>query len=964
MSAPDLAKIAESEGWQLRLSWNEIRSRASQFADEWRDAHYEKGETQSFYNELFEVFGVKRRRVASFEEPVKLLGAKRGYIDLFWRGVLLVEQKSAGRDLVPAKTQALSYFPGLKEVELPRYILLSDFQTFELYDLDEGVEERFTLSELPKHIEAFGFILGVQKRTFRDQDPVNIEASELMGKLHDALKEFGYTGHDLERLLVRLLFCLFSDGTGIFEPRGIFSTLIRDRTSEDGSDTGAWLSQLFDVLNTEEHRRQSKLDDDLKQFPYINGDLFAERLPVAAFDSEMRAHLIEACEFSWDAISPAIFGSLFQSVMNRRERRAQGAHYTTERNILKVIEPLFLEELREEFKRLQARRDTGRSNALRAFQQKLAGFKFLDPACGCGNFLIIAYREIRTIETEVLKELNPKGQRELLDVATLSKVDVGQFYGIEINEFPARIAEVAMWMMDHIMNVQLSLEFGEAYARIPLRSSPHIRHGDALDIDWGDVLPPSVCSYVYGNPPFIGFVMRGAHQQDQAAGLMRRLGASGSRLDYVTAWFLKAAEYVQTSQAKICFVATNSITQGEQVSQIWPALFHRYKLEIFFAHRTFAWGSDARGQAHVHCVIIGLARRDSCPSSRRLFSYQDYDADPDETSHKALSPYLFDAAGLINPHLVIERTREPSQEMPSIRVGSKPVDGGYYIFDNEGRAALLQQEPGATSLVRPYIGSEEHINGGERWLLTLHGQSPQHLRSMPEVMKLIEQVRLYRLGKIPPRNNPEKELKKPSAMSLSLARTPTEFHVTVIPNEPFLAIPEVSSERRAYLPIAWLEPPVVPSNKLLVAINVHLHQFALITSRMHMAWTAFVGGRLESRYQYSPGINYNPFPWPELTDGAKARLDKLAQAVLDARSAYPTATLGDLYDANVMPTNLRRAHEAIDGAVDRLYRGAVFNSDRERVEHLFSLYEKRSSPLALAAKPSRRKGRPAKQGVR
>jgi hypothetical protein len=432
----------------MRLSWNEIRVRAASFAAEWRTAHYEKGETQSFYNEFFEIFGVRRRRVATFEEPVKLLGAKRGFIDLFWKDVLLVEQKSSGRSLVPAKAQALDYFPGLKEAELPRYILLSDFQTFELYDLDEGTPPvRFNLSELPQNVEALGFIIGVQKRTFRDQDPVNIEASELMGKLHDALKASGYEGHDLERLLVRLLFCLFADDTGIFEPRDIFETLIRERTSEDGSDTGPWLSNLFDVLNTPEDRRQRALDEDLKQFSYINGDLFAERLPIPAFDAAMRNRLIEACEFSWDAISPAIFGSLFQSVMNRRERRAQGAHYTTEKNILKVIEPLFLDELRAEFERLRVRRDNGRAAALRAFQDTLASLRFFDPACGCGNFLIIAYRELRTLETEVLKELNPRGQREL-DVSTLSKLDVSQFYGIEIGEFPARIAEVALWMMD------------------------------------------------------------------------------------------------------------------------------------------------------------------------------------------------------------------------------------------------------------------------------------------------------------------------------------------------------------------------------------------------------------------------------------------------------------------------------------------------------------------------------------
>lgn len=933
----------------MRLSWNEIRVRAAAFAAEWHDARYEKGETQSFYNEFFEVFGVRRRRVASFEEPVKLLGAKRGFIDLFWKGVLLVEQKSAGRSLIPAKTQALDYFPGLREAELPRYILLSDFQNFELHDLDEGTQVQFTLVELPSHVEALGFIIGVQKRTFRDQDPVNIEASELMGKLHDALKESGYDGHNLERLLVRLLFCLFADDTGIFEPRDIFETLIRERTNEDGSDTGPWLSNLFDVLNTPEDKRQRALDEDLNQFAYINGDLFAERLPIPAFDLTMRKRLIEACEFSWDAISPAIFGSLFQSVMNKRERRAQGAHYTTEKNILKVIEPLFLDQLRAEFDRLRARRDNGRPAALRAFQDRLAGLRFFDPACGCGNFLIIAYRELRSLETEVLKELNPRGQREL-DVGTLSKLDVSQFYGIEISEFPARIAEVALWMMDHIMNVRLSLEFGQVYARIPLVTAPHIRHGDALDLDWSDVLPPAQCSYVFGNPPFIGFVMRGVHQQDQASALMRRLGAAGSRLDYVCAWFLKAGEYVQRGDAKIGFVATNSITQGEQVAQIWPALFDRYQLEIAFAHRTFAWGSDARGMAHVHCVIIGLVTRNAAPPERRLFSYEEYDAEPTESVHRALSPYLFDASRLTNPHLVVLRTRQPSGSFPPIRVGSKPVDGGYFIMDGTERTAFVQAEPNARALIRPYVGSEEHINGGDRWIMCLAGVAPNVIRAMPKVVEIIEKVRLYRLGRLPPRKNPDGENNQASALSLSLARTPTAYHVTVLPDRPFMVIPEVSSERRTYLPIAWLEPPTIPSNKLLVALDVEPFHFALITSRMHMAWTAFVGGRLESRYQYSPGINYNPFPWPDLNPAAKARLSDCARAVLEARTAHPDATLGDLYDADVMPNDLRRAHEALDRSVDHLYRGAAFASDRERVEHLFGLYETRVEPLTAAAR--------------
>ncbi|HCC56065.1 MAG TPA: SAM-dependent methyltransferase, partial [Solibacterales bacterium] len=516
----------------MRLSWNEIRAGAARFAEEWKDAHYERGESQTFYNEFFEVFGVTRRRVASFEEPVKKLGDERGFIDLFWKGVLLVEQKSAGRDLIRAKQQALDYFPGLKEHELPRYVLVSDFQSFELYDLEDNTTSRFILRQLPEHIEEFGFILGVQKRSFRDQDPVNIEASEIMGNLHDALKDSGYEGHELERFLVRLVFCLFADDTGIFEPRDIFSTLITQRTNPDGSDTGLWLSQLFDVLNKPVTQRQKNLDQDLAQFPYVNGDLFQERLSLPSFNAAMRSHLIDALDFSWDAISPAIFGSLFQSVMNPRERRAQGAHYTTERNILKVIEPLFLDELRDEFKHLTERRDSGRRKAIEAFHKKLSALRFFDPACGCGNFLIISYRELRLLEIELLKALRKDGQL-VFDVSQMSKIDVDQFYGIELGEFPARIAEVALWMMDHIMNNKLSLEFGESYVRIPLRKSPHVRNADALEIDWAGLIAPADCSYVLGNPPFGGAKYQSPKQREQVR-RVAQLGGSGGTLDYVT----------------------------------------------------------------------------------------------------------------------------------------------------------------------------------------------------------------------------------------------------------------------------------------------------------------------------------------------------------------------------------------------------------------------------------------------
>ena len=914
----------------MRLSWNEIRVRAARFAEEWKDAGYEKGETQTFYNEFFEVFGVTRRRVASFEEPVRLLGTKRGFIDLFWKGMLLIEQKSVGRDLVRAKTQALEYFPGLKDTELPRFILLSDFQVFELYDLDEGTEVTFTLADLPRHIEAFGFVIGVQRRTFHDQDPVNIKAAERMGRLHDALLASGYIGHNLERFLVRVLFCLFADDTGIFEPRGIFQDLMTQRTKEDGSDVGQWLHHLFEILDTPVERRQARLDDDLKRFPYVNGELYQERLHVPAFDSVMRAALLEACEFNWDAISPAIFGSLFQSVMKAGERRASGAHYTTEKNILKVTQALFMDELRLEFERLKSRRDTGRKRALEQFQQKLSTLRFLDPACGCGNFLVITYRELRSLEIELLREIHTDRQLRL-DISGLSKINVDQFYGIELTEFPGRIAEVALWMMDHIMNNRVSLEFGESYARIPLKTAPQIHVGDALETDWAGVLPPAQCSYVLGNPPFIGAKYQTQVQREQVQNIAHT-GGTGGTLDYVSSWFIKAGEYARQGSAAIGFVSTNSITQGEQVAQLWPILFSRCQLEISFAHRTFAWGSDARGVAHVHVVIVGLTHHSRQPPRKKLYSYDNINADPTESEHEALTPYLFGADIIHNRHLVVESASEPLSAVPRLVIGSKPIDGGHYIFDQEEYEEFIRRTPAAAPYMRPYLGSIEFINGGKRWILTLDKISPADLRSMPAVMERVAAVRALRL-------------ESKSAPTRVLAETPTQFHVTVIPEEPFLVIPEVSSERREYVPIAWLQPPSVPSNLVRVLLNATPWHFGILTSRMHMAWLRHIGGRLKSDYRYSIGIVYNPFPWPEASPKQVAKIEELSNEVLASRTRHFSSTLADLYDATSMPPDLRKAHRALDAAVDLLYQKKAFTSDRDRVEHLFKLYETKLVPL-------------------
>ncbi|MDE2882639.1 MAG: class I SAM-dependent DNA methyltransferase [Acidobacteriota bacterium] len=932
----------------MRLSWNEIRARAASFARKWADAGYEKGETQSFYNDFFQIFGVQRESVARYEERVRRLDDTTGYIDLFWPGVLIVEQKSVGRDLEAAREQAESYTDALPEHQKPRYRLISDFQHFELHDWREREEVSFRLDQLPAHVEKFSFILGVAPRTFRDQDPANIQAAELVGRLHDSLRDAGYPPHDLERFLVRIVFCLFADDTGVFEPRDIPLDYLENRTREDGTDLGPLLEQLFQVLNTPEGERFATLDEDLARFPYVDGELFADRIRTPPFNAAMREKLLVACRFDWSNISPAIFGSLFQSVMDPAQRRAQGAHYTTEQNILKVIGPLFLDDLRAEFDRIKALR-RGRLPRLRAFQERLGGLTFFDPACGCGNFLVIAYRELRRLELEVLRELLGSEERQVLqfDVSSLSRIDVDQFYGIELGEFPARIAEVALWMTDHLMNNALSLEFGESYARIPLKRSPHIRHRDALEMDWEDLLPAKECSFVFGNPPFGGSKFQSEEQRAQVRRIVA-LGGTGGTLDYVTAWFITAGDYIQKSgppgeRARIGFVATNSITQGEQVAQLWPILFGRCGLEIAFAHRTFAWGSDARGMAHVHVVIIGLDDRESVPTARRLFSYDDPKGDPHESGHAVLSPYLFDGGGLADPHLVVRGESHPINGAGKLIIGSKPIDGGNYIFNAEERAALLAREPDAGQFLRPYVGSREFLQGGDRWILALHDAPPQTLRQLPELRRRVAAVKAMRAAS---RSKPTR----------ALANTPTLYHVNVVPDEPFLVIPKVSSERREWVPIGWMEPPTVPSDLVFVLEDASLSDFAILTSAMHMAWLRHIGGRLKSDYRYSIGLVYNTFPLPPL-DADLSSLDPLAQAVLDARAAHPDATLADLYDPELMPVGLLRAHQALDRAVDRLYRPRRFASERERVEHLFTLYERMRAPLAAASKKKRRRRR-------
>lgn len=928
----------------MRLGWDEIKRRAKAFSEENKDAHYEKGETQTFYNEFFEIFGIKRKQVAIYEQRVKLLSKKHGFIDLFWPRTLLVEQKSSRLDLRKAQGQALDYVEGVHPTEQPRYVLSCDFQNWVLLELETGKEWEFHLQDLHKHITAFDFMLG-RKVTFETQADVTIKAAELMGKLHDALEASGYTGHDLEQFLVRTLFCLFADNTGIFQPKDIFLQFLENDTTPDGSDMGSKLSELFDILDTPEGQRLAGTAAELDAFPYVNGALFTGRLRIPKFDTDMRAALIDACRHDWSAVSPAIFGSLFQSVMDAKQRRAKGAHYTSEDNILKVIGPLFLNDLRAELATIIARR-TGRNKALAQFQDKLTRLTFFDPACGCGNFLVIAYREIRRLELEALKAQYGDQQ---IDAALLSRVTVDQFYGIEYEEFPARIAEVAMWMMDHIANNELNQAFRLNYARIPLKDSAHILHGDALEADWADLLPPEKCSYIMGNPPFLGQSHQSKTQRQQMVSAIGAHSGKAGSLDFVGAWFLKAGAYVKMHRRiRFAYVATNSIVQGEQVAQLWPILFEKYGLEIIFAHRPFVWGSEAKGKAHVHVVIIGLAHRENEPSEKRLYSYPDPKADPIETLHKGLTAYLFDARRLDDRHLVVVERSRPLSDVPKVLYGSKPVDGGHLILDADERREIIRTSPSAKQFIRRLIGAQDFLNGGKRWCLWLVDTPPKATRSNPEIRNRIANVRKFRT-------------KSKKSATRKAAERPSEFAEIRQPKNSYVVIPMHTSETRTHVPFGFFKPSNIVHNSCTCVPGAGLFDFGIISSLMHMAWLSHVGGRIKSDFRYSNTLVYNTFPWPDASPAKRAKVEALAQAVLDARGAHPTSSLADLYDPDIMPAGLRRAHNALDKAVDRLYRATTFETNRDRVEHLFGRYESLVNPLErLGAAKNKRVNRKAK----
>lgn len=915
----------------MAYSWKQIERRALKFSKEWKDAAYEKGETQSFYNDFFDIFGVKRRSVARYEECVKKLSGETGFIDLFWPGVLIVEQKSKGKDLAKAEKQAGDYFDALKEEEKPRYQLVCDFQTFRLTDRDDLTKLEFKLGDLHKHVERFAFITGKQPPKYRVREPIDIRASKYIAKIYKGLEKAGYGGDDLEVLLTRLVFCLFADNTGIFQPRNTFLDLIESRTAKDGSDLGLWLCHLFQVLDKPVEKRAKGLDKDLAQYPYIDGGLFKGRIEIPSFSGSLRKDLLAACEFDWSQISPAIWGSLFQLVLSKKMQTSLGGYGTTETNILKLINDLFLNELKAEFNAIKTQK-RNKATALKKFRKKLSELRFLDPACGCGNFIAVTYQELRRLELEILKELKKLGKLKTnADKASIINVD--QFFGIEFRSYSAQIARTVMWMVDHVANVALSLELDTDFHRVPLLKTSKIVVGDALDLSWSRLLAPSKCDYVFGNPPYTGSKKQSDQQREQVKKLSG-IKPTGGTLDYACGWVLKAAKYAK-EKTPIGFIITNSVTQGEQVPQLWPILYNKYDREISFAHQSFRWTSWDTGGPQVQVVILGLENKAN-KQERRLYTYETASSDPVLRKCKTISPYLVAGDKLENHHTFVIETTTPINGLGKLKTGTKPIDGGYYVFETESeKKTFLKREPKAAKIIHPYIGTEELLGGTTRYLLVPNEASVSEIRRMSEVKKVIGKVRKWRNGEIL-----DKAKKKKRGNSRELSDRPQDFHLTEIPTKDFLVVPEVTSERREYLTCARFAPPIIPSNLVKYSENGTLVQFGLLISKMLMSWLVNIGGKLEGRNRFSLGIVYNNFPIAEMNATNRKAVESGAKGVLKARESHPGASLRDLYDVDSMPSNLKKAHNKLDDVVDKIYLGKPKASDEERIVNLLNRYHR------------------------
>ncbi len=921
------------------MTENEKKIAAKEFAEYWKDKGYEKGESQKFWLSLLgEVLGVEHpAQFIQFENQVKL--DNTSFIDGTIPSThVLIEQKSAGKDLrkgirqsdgtfLTPFQQAKRYSSELPYSERPRWIITCNFQEFLIYDMEKptGEPETIYLKDLPKEYYRLQFLIDTGSELIRKEMEISIKAGELVGVLYDEiLKQYKNpddenTLKSLNMLCVRLVFCLYAEDSGLFGDHLKFHNYLKGFAVKDVRRA---IIDLFKVLDTKIADRDPYLDEDLASFPYVNGGLFAdENIEIPNFNERIVNLLLKNAseDFNWSEISPTIFGAVFESTLNPETRRSGGMHYTSIENIHKVIDPLFLNELKEELDQIkEIKVEKTRKQRLEEFINKLSTLNFLDPACGSGNFLTETYISLRRLENQAL-DLIHKGQM-LLGFDGVIKVSIGQFYGIEINDFAVTVAKTALWIAESQMMketeeiVKMNLNF------LPLKSYANITEGNALRIDWETVCPKEKLSYIMGNPPFVGYSLQNKDQKDDILSIYvdekGKPYKTAGKVDYVAGWYFKAAKLIADTKIKVAFVSTNSITQGEQVAAVWKPLYDRFNIHIDFAHRTFRWDNEASIKAHVHCVIVGFScapntKQKELYSSERLQLVDNINA------------YLLNAENIF-----VDSRTKPLCDIPNMVYGNKPTDGGFLFLSTEEREEFLEKEPRAGKYIKQILGAEEYINNKKRYCLWLVSANPAELRTLPLVMQRIEGVKNFRL-------NSSKEATRKSA------DTPTLFQEVRQPNTNYILIPRVSSETRKYVPMGFMTPDIIVNDSVQLIPDATLYDFGVLTSNVHMAWMRTVCGRLETRYRYSKDIVYNNFPWCEPTAEQKSKIEETAQAILDARALYPDCSLADLYDELTMPPELRKAHQANDRAVMQAYGfWGKIKTESECVAELMKMYQR------------------------
>lgn len=890
----------------------EQKAAAKKFAESWKGKGYEKGQSQLFWIELLtKVYGVEDiSAFISFEDQVHL--DHTSFIDGYIPSTkVMIEQKSLGKDLnKPIKQsdgslctpfqQAKRYVTDLPLSKHPRWIVTCNFAEFYVYDMERpnGEPEKIKLADLPKEYYRLSFLTKTDSEHIKKEMEVSLQAGELVGKLYNAiLKQY----HDpenpdslrsLNMLCVRLVFCLYAEDAGIFGRHEMFHDYL---SRFDVKDVRKALIELFRMLDTKECDRDSYDDTPVAEFPYVNGGLFAdENIEIPQFNEEIVDLLLKNAseDFDWSKISPTIFGAVFESTLNPETRRSGGMHYTSIENIHKVIDPLFLDDLKAELEEIKTNdKPKTIEDRVGKFQNKLAGLKFLDPACGSGNFLTETYISLRRLENEAIKLTIDNGQL-MFDTGDVIRVSIGQFYGIEINDFAVTVAKTALWIAESQMMHETEEIISKDLDFLPLKSYANIVEANALRIDWETVVPKSELNYIMGNPPFVGARLMSDGQKADVFSVFDGVKNNGN-LDYVSCWYKKAADLMTGTEIRTALVSTNSITQGEQVAILWKNLFQS-GVHIDFAYRTFIWDSEASSKAHVHCVIVGFSKA----YNKRIKHLFDNGTTKTVTN---INGYLVEA-----DNIVIESRTKSLCKVPQIGIGNKPIDDGNYLFTKEEYESFIKTEPLSKPYFKLWYGSQEFINRKPRYCLWLGDCSPRVLRSMPECLKRVENVRNFRLS-------------SKSEGTRKLADNPTRFHVENMPQSTYIVIPEVSSEKRRYIPMGFMMPEVLCSNLVKIIPNATLYHFGVLTSNVHMAWVRTICGRMKSDYRYSKDIVYNNFPWCNPTPEQKALIEQTAQSILDARALYPDCSLADLYDEVTMPPELRKAHQANDRAVMKAY---------------------------------------------